>query len=157
MDKNAVIRLDNIMATHDGSLLKSVRISEELQNGSVVEIGGLVEGEREIHETAVPKVDSKYFGILCTPELMYDEKKAIDEFVNVTEKPARAFIPHLGDIFSLTAEGFNTVPKVGQFVELAASNTLAVADAATDGSTQVGKIIEIDVVGRYTFYVIEVM
>ena len=153
---NAIIRLDNVSATHDGSLLKSVKLTAPLQNGSVVEIGGLVAGEREIHSTSTPKATSTYFGILCTPELMYDEKKQMDEFINGVDKPARAFIPTKGDIFSATKEAFNTTPKVNDAVELAAANTMKVVSPATSGSTQVGKIIEIDVVGSKTFYVVEV-
>lgn len=153
---NAIIRLDNVSATHDGSLLKSVKLTTPLQNGSVVEIGGLVAGEREIHSTDTPKATSTYFGILCTPELMYDEKKQMDEFINGVDKPARAFIPTKGDIFSVTKEAFNTTPKVNDAVELAAANTMKVVSPATSGSTQVGKIIEIDVVGSKTFYVVEV-
>ena len=153
---NAIIRLDNVSATHDGSLLKSVKLTAPLQNGSVVEIGGLVAGEREIHSTSTPKATSTYFGILCTPELMYDEKKQMDEFINGVDKPARAFIPTKGDIFSATKEAFNTTPKVNDAVELAAANTMKVVSPATCGSTQVGKIIEIDVVGSKTFYVVEV-
>lgn len=153
---NAIIRLDNVSATHDGSLLKSVKLTAPLQNGSVVEIGGLVAGEREIHSTATPKATSTYFGILCTPELMYDEKKQMDEFVNVVDKPARAFIPTKGDIFSATVEAFSATPKVGDAVELAAANTMKVAATATTDSTQIGKVIEIDVVGSKTFYVVEV-
>lgn len=154
---NAIIRLDNVQATHEGSLLKSVKLTEALQNGSVVEIGGLETGEREIHATAKPKVTTSYYGILCTPELMYDEKKQMDEFTNGTDKPARAFIPQKGDIFSATVEAFSATPTVGQTVELAASYVLKVSATATSGSTQVGKIIEVDVVGSKTFYVIEVM
>ena len=154
---NAIIRLDNVQATHDGSLLKSVKLTTALQNGSVVEIGGLASGEREIHTTTEPKVSTTYYGILCTPELMYDEKKQLEEFTNGTDKPARAFIPQKGDIFSATTEAFSATPTVGQVVELAASNVLAVAATATSGSTQVGKIIEVDVVGSKTFYVVEVM
>ena len=153
---NAIIRLDNVSATHDGSLLKSVKLTAPLQNGSVVEIGGLVAGEREIHSTSTPKATSTYFGILCTPELMYDEKKQMDEFINGVDKPARAFIPTKGDIFSVTKEAFNTTPKVNDAVELAAANTMKVVSPATSGSTQIGKIIEIDVVGSKTFYVVEV-
>ena len=153
---NAIIRLDNVSATHDGSLLKSVKLTAPLQNGSVVEIGGLVASEREIHSTSTPKATSTYFGILCTPELMYDEKKQMDEFINGVDKPARAFIPTKGDIFSATKEAFNTTPKVNDAVELAAANTMKVVSPATSGSTQIGKIIEIDVVGSKTFYVVEV-
>lgn len=153
----AIIRLDNISATHDGALLKSVKLTKALQNGSVVAIKGLVAGEREIHETATPETSSTYFGILCTPELMYDEKKQMDEFENTIDKPARAFIPQRGDIFSATAEAFSAIPKVGQVVELGANEVMVVADTVTSGSTQIGSIIEIDVVGSKIFYVVEVM
>ena len=87
---------------------------------------------------------------------MYDEKKQMDEFINGVDKPARAFIPTKGDIFSATKEAFNTTPKVNDAVELAAANTMKVVSPATSGSTQIGKIIEIDVVGSKTFYVVEV-
>lgn len=153
----AIIRLDNVSATHDGALLKSVKLNKALQNGSVVEIKGLATGEREIHETDTPKADTTSFGVLCTPELMYDEKKQMDEFENTTDKPARAFVPHKGDIFSATAEAFSATPKVGQAVELAASEVMSVVDTATSGSTQIGSVIEVDVVGSKVFYVVEVM
>ncbi|WP_143322778.1 hypothetical protein [Clostridium sp. HBUAS56010] len=153
---NAIIRLDNVSATKDGSLIKSVKLSSELQNGSVVAIGGLIPGEREIHSTSTPTATTSYYGILCTPELMYDEKKQMDEFVNGVEKPARAIIPTKGDIFSATVEAFDEIPAVGDFVELEASNTMKVVATATEGSTQVGKIIEIEIVGSKTFYVVEV-
>ena len=153
----AIIRLDNISATHDGALLKSVKLNKALQNGSVVAIKGLVTGEREIHETATPEVTTTYFGILCTPELMYDEKKLMDEFENGTEKPARAFIPQKGDIFSATVEAFSATPKVGQAVELGTNEIMNVADPGPSSSTQIGSIIEVDAVGSKVFYVVEVM
>ena len=153
---NAIIRLDNVAATKDGTLLKSVKLSSELQNGSVVAIGGLVTGEREIHSTTTPAVDTTYYGILCTPELMYDEKKQMDEFTNVVGKPERAFIPTKGDIFSATVEAFDATPTVGKLIELAAANTMKVVTTATSGSTQVGKVIGIDVYGTKTFYAVEV-
>jgi hypothetical protein len=152
----AIIRLDNVSATKNGNLLKSVKISAELQNGSVVAIGGLVSGERETHTATTPAVDTTYYGILCTPELMYDEKKQMDEFVNVVDKPARAFIPTKGDIFSATVEAFDATPTVGKLVELAAANTMKVVTTATSGSTQIGKVIGIDVYGTKTFYAVEV-
>lgn len=153
---NAIIRLDNVAATKDGTLLKSVKLSSELQNGSVVAIGGLATGEREIHSATTPTVSTTYYGILCTPELMYDEKKQMDEFINVVDKPARAFIPTKGDIFSATVEAFDATPTVGKLIELAAANTLKVVTTATSGSTQVGKVIGIDVYGTKTFYAVEV-
>lgn len=153
----AIIRLDNVSATHDGTLLKSVKLNKAMQNGSVVAIKGLATGEREIHETATPEVATTFFGILCTPELMYDEKKQMDEFENTIDRPARAFIPQVGDVFSATVEAFSATPTVGQIVELSASEVMSVADASTSGSTKIGSIVAIDVVGSKKFYVVEVM
>ncbi|POO87878.1 hypothetical protein [Clostridium sp. 3-3] len=153
---NAIIRLDNVSATKDGSLIKSVKLSTALQNGSVVAIGGLVSGEREVHSTSTPTATTTYYGILCTPELMYDEKKQMDEFINGTDKPGRAIILTRGDVLSATVEAFDKTPVVGNLIELEASNVLKVVTTATTGSTQVGKIIEVEVVGSKTFYVVEV-
>lgn len=154
--KYAVIRLDRVSATKDPGMIKSVKLSKELQNGSVVEIKDLVDGEREVYTTATPAADTKYFGILCTPELMYDEKKTIQEFVNGTDKPARVILVKSGDYFSLTEEAFSTKPTKGQAVELQASEVLKVADAATSGSTQVGTIADIETINGITFYGVEV-
>lgn len=156
MAKYAVIRLDRVSATKDPGMIKSVKLNKELQNGSVVEIKDLVEGEREVYATATPAVDTEYFGILCTPELMYDEKKTIQEFVNGTDKPAKAILVKKGDFFSLTMEGFSSKPTKGQIVELQANEVLKVVDAATAGSTQVGTIEDIETINGITFYGVEV-
>ena len=50
-------------------------------------------------------------------------------------------------------------PAVGDVVELKAGtklNVKAAATGATDGSTVVGSIIDKNVVGRYTYFAIEV-
>ena len=58
------------------------------------------------------------------------------------------------DIFSVTAEGFETVPTVGQGVVVGAEGKIK-AEALAD--TSVGKCIAIDVVDGKEFYVIEVL
>lgn len=156
MAKNAIIRLDRVSATKDPSMIKSVKLNKALQNGSVVEIKDLEDNEREVYKTATPTADTKYYGILCTPELMYDEKKTIQEFINETDKPARAILVKTGDFFSLTEEGFSAKPTKGQVVELQANETLKVVDAATEGSTQVGYIAEVAAVNGIVFYGVEV-
>lgn len=156
MAKNAIIRLDRVSATKDLSMIKSVKLNKALQNGSVVEIKDLEDNEREVYKTTTPAADTKYYGILCTPELMYDEKKTIQEFINETDKPARAILVKTGDFFSLTEEGFSAKPTKGQIVELQASETLKVVDTATEGSTQIGYIAEVAAVNGIVFYGVEV-
>lgn len=46
--------------------------------------------------------------------------------------------------------------EIGNVVELQAGTKLKVVSSATNGSTVVGKIVDINVVGRFTFYAIEV-
>ena len=60
-------------------------------------------------------------------------------------------------IFSLTKEAFvdAKAPKVNDIVELANGTKLATAESAT-GAPVVGKVIEIEIAGRHTYYAIEV-
>jgi hypothetical protein len=157
----AIFRADNCAFTKNPALLKSARYyvsttQTAIQNGQIVAVGDLETGEREIHKATAPTATTTFFGIVCTPEVMYDEKKQMDEFENAAGAVARVGIFQKGDIFSVTAEGFDTVPTVGKLVELAAATTLKVVTTATAGSTQVGKVVAIDTVGAKTLYVVEV-
>ena len=90
---------------------------------------------------------------------MYDERlKNFDEYINEKDKICRGYRLHTGDIFSVTKEALAgvTSPAVGDIVELAAGTKLNIAKTATASTTSVGTIIAIDIVGRYTYYVIEV-
>ena len=90
---------------------------------------------------------------------MYDERKRnLEDFYNVKGKAARGYRFHSGDIFSVTKEALvgAETPAIGNVVELAAGTKMSVATGATGSSTVIGKIIDIDIVGRYTYYAIEV-
>lgn len=160
----AIVRLDNVAATKNPSLIKSVKYmgsgstATAIENGNFVAIGGLMTGEREVHKATTPAVDSKYFGLVCTPEVEYDEVgyHGLDTFENVAGVVARTIILQKGDIFSATVEAFDTTPVVGNIVELQAGTKGKVVATLTTGSTQVGKVIEVETVGRFTYYVVEV-
>lgn len=157
----AIVILENVAATKNPALIKSVKYQESsadtaIQNGQVVAIGALASGEREVHLATTPAVTTTYYGLTCTPEVMYDEKKQIDEFENAAGAISRVVILQKGDVFAVTAEGFDTTPAVGKLVELAAATTLKVVASATSGSTQVGKVIEVETIDGKTFYAVEV-
>ena len=119
----------------------------------------LMTGEREVFKGGAVAAgdDLKDVVLVATPEVMYDERlRNLDDFINEAGKIARAYRLHKGDIFSVTKPALDGVssPSVGDVVELKAGTKLNVAASATANSTQVGKIIAIDVVGRYTYYVI---
>ena len=165
-----VVRTDRMMATDVRSMLESVKyqvagtgstmVDTAIENGNVVKVGALISGEREVKAATTPAATTKLDEVVlvATPEVMYDERKRnLDEFRNEAGQIARGYHLHSGDIFSVTAEGLaNASPAVDQVIELAASTKWNNVDSATQGSTVVGKIIAKDVVGRYTYYVIQV-
>lgn len=156
-----IIRLDNVAFTNNTALIKSAKYfvsttETAIQNGMMVAVGELVAGEREVHKVTTPVATSTYYGMVCTPEVMYDEKKQMDEFENAAGAVIRVGMFQKGDIFSATVEAFDTTPVVGKIIELAAATTMKVVTALTASSTQVGKVIAIDTVGSKTFYVVEV-
>lgn len=161
-----VVRTDNMFGTDVRAGLVSIKYMgangttpTAIQNGNVLKVGALMNGEREIFVGAAPAAndDLKDIVLVATPEVMYDERKRnLDEFINEAGRACRGYRLHKGDIFSVTKDALDGVaaPAVGNVVELKAGTKLNVAASATSGSTQVGKIIAVDVVGRYTYYVI---
>lgn len=166
MANYGVVRLDNMSGTTDGTLLRSVRFYDgdkeaAIKNGCVVLIGDLLDGQREVHKATAPAATSPltHIGLVAAPELMYDERKRnFTEFINEAGENVRVYILHVRDIFSVTAEALDAAAAIakGNLVELQAGTKLKVVATATDKSTQVGKIIDIETVGSLTYYVIEV-
>jgi hypothetical protein len=164
-----VVRTDNMFGTDVRAGLVSIKYINSntetaIQNGNVLKVGALIGDasngyEREIFAGSTPAAadDLKDIVLIASPEVMYDERKRnLDEFINEAGKACRGYRLHKGDIFSVTKDALDGVatPAIGNVVELKAGTKLNVAASATSGSTQVGKIIAVDVVGRYTYYVI---
>lgn len=160
----AIFRADNCAFTKNPALLKSAKYmgsgstATTIDNANFVAIGGLVTGEREIHTATTPAVNTTYFGIVCTPELEYDEigYHGLDTYTNEAGKVLRVGILQKGDIYSATVEAFDATPTVGKLIELKAGTAGKVVTTATSGSTQVGEVIAIEKSGRFTYYVVEV-
>jgi hypothetical protein len=165
----AVVRTDKMIGTDVRSELVSVRyqpsnVKTAIENGNVVKLGALETGSREIYKGATPAANDDITAIvlIATPEVMYDERKRnLDEFINEAGTIARGYRLHKHDIFSVTKDALDgaETPAVGDVVELKAGtklNVKAAATGATSGSTVVGTIIDKNVVGRYTYFAIEV-
>ena len=166
----AVVRTDKMFGTDNRAGLVSVRYQPEvageatpteLENGSVVLLQGLETGEREIYVGVDVKADSDITDVvlIATPEVMRDERKRnLDQFINEAGDPCRGYRFHKGNIFSVTKPALvgKETPEIGDIVELADGTKLNVAATATQGSTKVGEIIDINLVGKYTYFAIEV-
>lgn len=176
----AVIRTDKMFGTDNRNGLRSVKYmgsgttETAIDNGNVVvatellsgTVGGTTVYEREIYKGVTPAATSNRDDVLliATPELKYDEinYRTLDKFTNEAGAVLRGYRLHSGDIFSVTADaltGLNATPanNIGKIVELAASTKMKVVTSLTSGSTQIGTIVAVDVVGKYTYYVIQVI
>ena len=163
-----IVRTDNMYGTDVRATLVSIKYMgtdgstpTAIENGNVLKVGALISGEREVYVGGKVAANDKATDIvlIASPEVMYDErKKNLDEFINEAGKACRGYRLHSGDIFSVTKDALagKATPAVGDVVELAAGTKLNVAATATSGSTTIGSVIDVNVVGRYTYYAIKV-
>lgn len=157
--RGELVSLRYVVVSGSGS--SATKTETAIENGNVVKIGALLDGEREIREATAPAANTaiREIALVATPEVMYDErKKNLDEYINEAGKNIRGYRLHSGDMFSVTKEALDgkATPAVGDVVELKAGTKLNVAASATSGSTVVGAIDAIENAGRYTYYVIRV-
>lgn len=75
MAEHAILRLDNVQATQDNSLMRSglfytvsgnTKTPTDIDNGLPVDVGALVSGERELRELTAGTTSSKVLGITST-------------------------------------------------------------------------------------------
>lgn len=157
-----VIRTDLLSGTDVAADLVSLRVYDTddnqiaVENGTIVELKGYEEGQREVMKAVLATASSKVedCAIVASEEVMYDErKKNLDEFVNEAGAICRGYIPRSRNIYSITKEGFvgATAPtEVGAKVGLGADGKLNAA------GTGYGTVMAIEIAGRYTYYVIKI-
>lgn len=138
------VRLDVMSGNKDNTQVKSAMYYDgsdapaAVENGTIVAIGGLLDGERELHKVVDATGTDAYVGIVTTPEVEYSEKgyHGIDTFANVAGEPVRVHVLHAGDIFSI-------------------GNSTDTVDMDC-GANLVAKWIQTETVGRHTYQVFEV-
>lgn len=157
-----VFRCDNMPGTDQRTMIVSVLVQDDggdpiaAENGSIVEIGELVEGQHNLYTAKLATSSSTLSkcAVLGTPEVVYDDtpKKNLDDFVNEAGKPAAAYLLKDGGVFSITKEGFvsNTAPS-------ATKTTVGLGDGGKIDSSGsgLGTVLAIDKTARYTFYAIQ--
>ncbi len=163
---HAVVRTDNMVGTDVRAQLVSVKYivgstPTAIDNGNVLKLDGLMEGEREIFKGVAPAANTALGDVVlvASPEVMYDERlRNLDDYQNEADKACRGYRLHSGDIFSVTKDALDgeEAPAVGNIVELKAGTKLNIAKSLTQSSTAVGKIIAVETAGSYTYYVIKV-
>ena len=161
----AVCRTDKLYATQVKAGMRSFKFYDNdelapIENGNVVVLDGLLEGERELYKAAAPagsETDIEKIVLACSPELMYDErKKKLSDFRNEAGDNVRGYQLHCEDIFSVTAKALDAEAEIeiGNYVHLQEGETKLSVDSTAAGS--IGEVIDINVVGPYTYYAIQV-
>ena len=163
---HAIVRTDKLWGTDVRSGMVSFEAPAEIDNGCVVTLGGLkgtTKLEREIYVAAKPAASDDFdaIALVATPEVnTIPGTYALENFTNKKDSIARGYRLHKGDIFSVTAEALSAADfdavAAGDAVELQADYKLKVVASATSGSTVIGKILDVEVAGGKTFYVVEV-
>lgn len=156
----AYVRTDNMSGTVVAKDLASAKFyngsaEAEIENGNVVTLGDYLEGERELRKATAPTATTKVrdLYLVATPEVVKDKTYyGLGEFINKKGEAIRCYRLTSGDIFSVTKEALDGDAAVGSLVEAQAKTKLKVVEAATSGSTTVGKIVALE--GNY--FVIEV-
>lgn len=156
-----VIRTDLMSGTKQPADLVSLRFYNaegnpaEVENGIIAKLQGFEDGEREVMKAvaATAGADLNECAIVDGVEVMYDErKKNLDEYINEAGKAVRGYIPRSRNMFSVTKDGFvgGTVPSKGAEVGIGEGGKI---DASGTG---LGKCVDIEVAGRYTYYTIQI-
>lgn len=164
MAKYAVCNLDKMSGTEDSSLLVSVKYFDDtdapaaIENGSIVKLGTLLDGEREVRKATNPSASDaiKDLVLIANPEVIYDETvyHPLSDYTNEAGKVIRGYRFHANDGFSLTAEGFDGTPAKGKYAVVGTSNKLKVSDTAT--GTVIGLIDDVVVYRNETYYYVQV-
>ena len=155
--KYAVVRLDKLSGTTDGSKLLSGRYYEgsnaaDIQNGSVVHITDELL-DREVFKVTKPTADDTKatIGLVASVEMVKDScclVSDLTEFVNKADgEPQRIYRLETGDIFSVTAEAIDGTAVKGKWVEIGTTGKWKAATAATNA---IGTVLDVETVGSKT-------
>lgn len=163
-----VVRLDNIEGakpvstyyTSDGSTAAAI------ENGRFVFLSALKEGDREVWIAIAPadadnkncKLETGRLAFVASPEFMTDERKLnLNEFENLAGDVSRSYLLEKGNIVSVTAEAFNTVPdNTNKYVTLYANGSTLMTGVASIVNNQIGEFLGTEEVGSLTYYVIAI-
>ena len=142
-NKHAVAGASKLLATNYGKHIYSVKITEDLDNGTIIGVGtmdnmeyyaqaaaGTFEGKvigqagNGNYYVEVTKVDDNTVLVL-TPPLLYEEYTTSmqheSQFYNASGDIVRAYGLAVHDVFELSDEGFLATPSVGDTVTVDAT------------------------------------
>lgn len=160
MVNKSIVRLDRVTAVYNGPIESVVYNGGELQNGWVVEVGGLSNGNRDLREAVKPSATTKRVALIAHPEIRYEEytkaDAALEKFAVEAGKAARTYHLAPTDIVSISNDGLTLLAAnavKGNLVVLeAGSFKLKEIEVGSLTGTEVfvGEIIDVEKIGTAT-------
>lgn len=154
---------DAMPGTTLGQYLVSLRVATEIDNGMLVAVGALEDGQREVKAMAAITADTKIGAIAVLGSEEVDKEKTFDTvggFTNKVGTIARGYILHDNGAYSVTAGAFETgkIPAVGNTIYAKINTNLHTTDAKNgeDNNVKIGTCEAIEVDGATTWYVIRI-
>lgn len=164
MANHGIVRTDNMHGTVFGADLVSVRVATAIDNGNFCVPGAYETGAREVRAAATPAANSALASLVlvASEEVITDKKyDTLADFYNEVGTIARGYKLNVGDMFSLSADAFETKSGVTATVgtsilEAQAKTKGLLVNSATSGSTKIADLVAIETEGDITWYVFRV-
>lgn len=132
----SAIRIDKAKATKSGNI-ESVKAGVALENGFVFFATALAAGEREVktvEQVATADLLDKNLLIHASVPTTYNAGDTIVNFVLDAGKVGRAFIPEVGDIYTISDTAITGTSVLNQFL-IPANASYKLVPSATIGTT----------------------
>lgn len=158
---HGIFRSDSCSYTHDGALIRTAQVYDDIDNGAPILCGGLATqgtfaGEREVFVTsAATAANAADVWVVTSPEHAYTtDMKPLENFYNASGDIARISKLVKADIFSITGEVCSGTPSATNKYIAAGSGQWTASSASTKAFAQ---FLNAEVVGGKTMYVFEVL
>lgn len=156
MANHVMFRSDAMAGTTLGQYLVSLRVAADIDNGMLVAVGALEEGQREVKTMASITNATKLGAIAVLGSEEVNKAKSYDtvgEFTNEKGSIARGYILHNGGAYAVTAGAFDgAVPTKGAKIYAKAGSN----KHFTAGDVEIGTCEAIETEGATVWYVIRV-
>lgn len=127
----SIVWRDKVLSSYNGNL-ESVMVydkagsaKKEVPNGVFVTLDGLEGIGREVKKAKLTTDHTEEALLVCSPEVLYESKEVLDDFVNKAGKVARAFRLADGDVITLTND---LITGLGNSTDAIVGDKYVVAD-----------------------------
>lgn len=143
---SAIVILNNVASNVVDSYLQSVQLTADVDNGSFVSLAGVLTGNPDVRLATTPNdVTADEMVFIASPEIVELNGYRIDltdpsSFTNPANRPARGIRLKVGDVITMTDDGFTGTSVVGQYM-IPVNGAYKGAVSSTIGSTKISMLV----------------